>query len=245
MSDYFLWETIRVNSNEAIIDDASAIGEYEDAILSAARQVPFPPKFQFPLTTPGTPADDVLVSGINAVLFSERLVNLLLDSGVDSFDFYPCRLRTNNGTSNPDTYYLIVIRDIIYCLDKENSDLYFLYDDPGGEIDYLLSVCVDEAALDKDHDLLFRLGEGVFNVLVHSSIKDTVEKAGMTGMSFTPADGTYPIVESPRQEEGWLYSRIEQDYSNALDDDDSYCLNANFPVRKYDYASEEESSPEL
>lgn len=230
MSNYYLWETVRSNKNEAIIDDVSQIIDYYDDIMIGKKQICFPNNMELYLTEAGDLPDNFLISGVNALLFSERLLNLLLDNGVDSFDFYPCRIHTY-------PYYLIVIRDFIYCLDKDNSDLYFMYDDPGGEIDYILSVSVNETALDKDYDILFRLGEGSSNVLVHKRIKDLIGKARMTGMYFTPADGSYPVIEADRQEEGWLYKIKEHDYSYILEDDDSYCLNKNFPVRKYEFVS--------
>jgi hypothetical protein len=184
--------------------------------------------------------DDLPVGGGNAFLFSEKLLKILINNGVDSIDYYPCSIKDSAKSYDSHSYYLIVIRDVIHCLDKDNSDLYFAHDDIGGEISNLLSVCVNETILDINNDIFFRLGEGRKNVIIHERIKKLVEAEGMTGMIFTSADGTYPIIDLFRQVNGWLYEKKEFDYSYMLKNDGAECLNKNFPVRKYAFVRKDE-----
>lgn len=204
---------------------------YDDIILGNRLQNL--PLVTLPLSIQGEPADDLLIAGENALLFSDRLLHLLLSSGVDSLDYYPINIRSTGAGPRSYKYNLIVIRDHIFCLDKENSDLYFAYDDPGRGIEELFSVYINEEMLDSNYDLFFRLGEYRSIVIVHEKIKTLFIEGGMTGAIFTEADGSYPIISPERQMEGFMYERAEYDYSYMLEDEGSECLNVNFPSQRF------------
>lgn len=240
MGKYWLWETTKKSQEEALLDDTPIV-EYFDDIIFGRKLKNFPGNMALHLHEIGKLTDDLLISGGNAFLFSDRLLHILLENEIDSFDYYPCSIKTSVNDEIFHLYYLIVIRDIIHCLDRDNSDLYFAHDDPGGELYKVISICINEAALDKDNDVFFRLGEDKKNVIVHDLIKNVIEKAGMTGMIFTPADGTYPAMDIDRQLENWLYEKEEYDYSQELEDADKELVNQNFPMAKYAFFRIEES----
>jgi hypothetical protein len=76
--------------------------------------------------------------------------------------------------------------DVIYCLDVEQSDLEIDDEEPN-EIWYIHRLKLLEDRL--GDSLMFRLGERRSTVIVHESVKEAIEREGLTGPVFLPADG--------------------------------------------------------
>jgi hypothetical protein len=89
-----------------------------------------------------------------------------------------------------DHHSLMVLRDVVYCVDRDKSHLELDVENPR-IIEAIHSLAVDEARLDGCP--LFRLGENRQVVLAHQSVADAVREAGFTGVRFYPVDGSVPL----------------------------------------------------
>jgi len=189
MVNYYVWESRRRNTNEALIANfAPTKKDYNISFINGRR---------FPIDIPeleiivdedsqGLLTDDLVFRKRRCLVHSYRLIDSLKKVGVDNIDYYPCRIN-NLVTGRIYTSHMAAnILDVIYCLDRENSELEIDDEEPG-EI-----WSIDNMKLIEDRlgdTLIFRLGERKSTVLVHERVKQQIEKDRLSGVVFLPSDG--------------------------------------------------------
>ncbi len=121
-------------------------------------------------------------------LFSKRLRELLAELGVDNIEYYDTRFKTKKGKLIDDTYKIGNVIGTVKCFDwkrskydKKTSDEFKVRD---------IEKVVIRKKQARGH-LLFRMEEQNVILLVHSSVRDALLAAGMTGIKFIkPEDYT-------------------------------------------------------
>lgn len=197
---YYIWESRRQNTGEALITKfAPTAGLYGVSFIRGRRFPEHIPELIINLDehSQGNLTDDLVVKKRRCLVHSYRLREVLRSAGVDNIDYYPCvienevtrqRLATFQDPVSSEThcYYKAAnILDMIYCLDRDKSELEVDEEEPD-EIWYIQDLKLLE---DRIGDvLMFRLGEDPSIVVVHEKIKEAVEMAGLTGVMFLPAD---------------------------------------------------------
>ena len=198
---YYIWESRIQHSGEALIASFAPTARlYGVSFILGRRFSKDIPELVINLDgqSQGKLTDDLVIMKRRCLVHSYRLREVLRSAGVDNIDYYPCvienlvnrqRLATFQDTARSEThnYYKAAnILDMIYCLDRDNSELEIDEEEPS-EIWNILNLKLLE---DRIGDvLMFRLGEDPSIVIVHHTIKEAVEKANLTGVIFLPADG--------------------------------------------------------
>lgn len=116
-------------------------------------------------------------------IFSRRLVTALEAAGVDNLQTYDTRLVSVQGTNPPppEHYRAVNVVGRVAAADLEKSEINPDVGDRELSTDFY-SLSVDEK---KAKDLLmFRLVENISVVLVHERVKEQVEAAGITTLSW-------------------------------------------------------------
>ncbi|TEW51922.1 imm11 family protein [Psychromonas algicola] len=116
------------------------------------------------------------------LMFSDQLVNLLTKLGVDNIQYFDADV-TYAPTGEKVGYKVANIVDIVGGLDLEKSDVILSRQ---GNVLEIEAMCLDESKL-SGHQI-FRLQESIMHVVVHKSIKEAIESAGMTGVMFITDD---------------------------------------------------------
>jgi hypothetical protein len=114
-------------------------------------------------------------------LMSRRLVAALQSSGINNLQTYQTRLTNPQGQTPVDYYLAVNIVGLVAAADLGES-----LTDPNGT-DTLLSVDFQSLTVDpmKSRDaLIFRLAENVSAVLVHERVREFVEEAGITTLTW-------------------------------------------------------------
>jgi uncharacterized protein DUF1629 len=120
-------------------------------------------------------------------LMSRRLVLALQAAGVDNLQTYETRLVTVEGKNPPHrNYYLAVnIVGLVEAADFAKSEVNPAVKERMISMDFY-SLAIDEA---KAKDLsMFRLAENISAVLVHERVKEQVEAAGITTLTWIPPE---------------------------------------------------------
>src|SRR4051794_12482871 len=138
----------------------------------------------------GRLADELTIVWQHCLIVSQRLVDVLRKSSVDSFETHRCRVTAPTGDVAP--YHLMIIREAVYCLDRKNAELELNDEDPR-VIEVIESLAIEERRLDPRVNLLVRLGESPRIVIAHESVIDAIEAAGITGVGSAPVDGSAPL----------------------------------------------------
>ena len=197
---YYVWETRQRRDNEVVAPNfAPTMKEHKVSFLAGRRfvqalpelEIRFEARGQFVLT------DDLIIRRRRCLVHSHRLVDLLKRSGVQGIDYYPCRLMNVADGAIYRTHQAANLLDVIYCLDAEQSDLEIDDEEPN-EIWYIHRLKLLEDRL--GDSLMFRLGERRNTVIVHESLKQAIEREGLSGPVFLPAEGyrEYPGFASER-----------------------------------------------
>jgi len=121
-------------------------------------------------------------------LMKHSLVKALKESGVDNMQTYPTILTNPQG--NPpapsDLYLAVNIVGRVSAADMNSSSI------SSGNEDIMISVDFDSLVIDEKnvHGLrMFRLAENISAVLVHESVRNTIEKAGIDDLTwFAPEE---------------------------------------------------------
>jgi hypothetical protein len=135
-------------------------------------------------------ADEFTIAWQHCLLLSQRMVDVLRKAGTDSFQTHPCGVAAPHGEVTP--YQLMIIREAVHCVDRENSDLHLNDEDPR-VIELIETLAIDEGRLDPRVNLLVRLGESPDLVIAHRSLIDTISATGLTGVESAPVDGSAPL----------------------------------------------------
>jgi Immunity protein family (Imm11) len=186
---YYVWETRRRRETEVVVPQfALTMKEHKVSFIAGRRfrrplpelEMHFSAEGEFVLT------DDLVIRRRRCLVHSPRLIDVLRRAGVDSIDYYPCRLVNDATGAVYRTHQAANLLDVIYCLDREQSEL-DIDDEEPNEI-----WSIDRLKLIEDRlgdSLMFRLGERRNTVVVHQRVKEAVERAGLDGPVFLPADG--------------------------------------------------------
>ena len=169
MSDYFVWETRRRDSEALIAGFPPTPQDYGVSFFVGRRFLVDLPELELVMdrTATGTLTDDLVVAKQRCIAHSNRLQRVLRAAGVDGIDYYPVRI-VNPITS--DVYHsheAANILEVIHCLDREGSD-------PISMTRTRRTCVINRLALVQDRlgdALLFRLGERPRTVIVRARSK--------------------------------------------------------------------------
>jgi hypothetical protein len=129
---------------------------------------------------------DYVPSGPPSMLISARLKAALDSAGVDNVDYYPAEIVDEATGRVYRDYYAANIIGIISCLDKEKS----VYVPMVGIPDAVLEFKEMHLDYSKVHGArLFRLYEKPSVIVLHESIKQALDAAGLRGFKLPPAEG--------------------------------------------------------
>lgn len=198
---YYIWESRIQSSNEALVTKFPPVASQYGVSFIRGRRFPIDISeltLNLDADSQGDLTDDIVIMKRRCLIHSHRLIEVLHSAGVDNIDYYPCVIHNDITEYNLSTfkdpqngqikqyYEAANILDVIFCLDRENSELEIDDEEPS-EIWNILNLQILE---DRIEDvLMFRLGEDPSIVIVHQKIKDAVENANMTGVLFLPAIG--------------------------------------------------------
>jgi len=188
MSDYFVWETRRRDSEALIAGFPPTPQEYGVSFFVGRRFLVDLPELELVMDRAATGAltDDLVVAKQRCIAHSNRLQRVLRAVGVDGIDYYPVRIVNPITGDVYRSHEAANILEVIYCLDREGSDLDIDDEDPTN-VWYINRLAL---AGDRLGDaLMFRLGERPRTVIVRREVKEAVEGAGITGAMFLPVEG--------------------------------------------------------
>lgn len=186
---YYVWETRVRQAGDVVVEDYPPSFRKERLrLLEGRRMVHAVPELQIriPMPAGGTLTDDLVLRKRRCLVHSNRLAETLRRAGVDGIDYYPCML-VDAASGEPLARYQVAnLLDVIHCLDFEASEL-DIDDEEPSEI-----WTIERMKLRADRlgdSLMFRLGERRKTVIVHERVKQAVEREGLRGPVFLPADG--------------------------------------------------------
>jgi hypothetical protein len=186
---YYVWETRRRSEAEVMAPSfAPTMKDHQVSFIAGRRFVRPLPELEIRFQASGAYvlSDDLVIRQRRCLVHSHRLAEVLRGVGVDSIDYYPCRLVNTLDRAVYQTHQAANLLDVIHCMDRERSEL-DIDDEEPHEIWYINRLkLIDERLGDS---LMFRLGERRNTVIVHESVKQAVEQAGLRGPVFLPADG--------------------------------------------------------
>jgi uncharacterized protein DUF1629 len=186
---YYVWETrVRRPTDVFIHDYPPSLAQQRVNFVAGRRIITKLPEMEirYAADAQSTLTDDLVIRKRRCLVHSNRLADSLRRAGVDSIDYYPCRL-VNQRTGAIDGWYQVAnLLDVIFCLDFERSEL-DIDDEEPNEIWSIDRMKLREERL--GDSLMFRLGERRKTVIVHDSVKAAIERDGLTGPVFLPADG--------------------------------------------------------
>lgn len=189
MSDYFVWETRRRDVNKAMVSEfPDTYALYSANFLVGRRFITEVPEIELRIDpdNDGPLTDDLVVLSHRCLVHSERLKRVLLKAGVGNIDYYPVRIVREATGEVYQTHEAANILDVIFCMDAEGSALEINDENPF-HIWFIDRLALKEERL--GDTLCFRLGERPSTVIVHRSVKEAIEAAGITGPVFLPAQG--------------------------------------------------------
>lgn len=132
-----------------------------------------------------------------APVVSQKIVDALVPLSIYGIQGIPAKVR-NPDNNDPYTeakdYWLLHVWNRIACLDRENSEL-DLYSD--GEIFGIEKLVLDEELLgahDLTRRLIFELAEKDSVLLVHQSVKETIESVNAVGCRFFKVSEWYSDI---------------------------------------------------
>jgi hypothetical protein len=135
---------------------------------------------------------DYMGASPSCLVVSNRFLEALRSAGVDNVDYYPAQLIDEASGKTTAGHHVANVVGLVACVDREKS-VYTLMG--GGPTDVIRRNGVLEfKALHLDYSKvqgakLFRLFEKTTVIVVHESVKDAIEKAGLRGIRLVPAEG--------------------------------------------------------
>jgi hypothetical protein len=131
-------------------------------------------------TNPGMLTDNLVAPGVNGLVFSSRLRQVLAAAGIDNIQYFDFTIRTGDGVEIRD-YWIANIVGRVACVDMARSELALDADVPG-EVAFIESLALnEEAAAGFD---LFRLHEDNTVVVASDRVKRVCEETQITGVTF-------------------------------------------------------------
>lgn len=188
MSDYFVWESRRRPSEALIAEFPPTQKQFGVSFLVGRRFLVELPELEAVMDGEQTGAvtDDLVVRKHRCLAHSGKLQQVLRTAGVTNIDYYPMRIVNPTTGAVFRSHAAANILDVIHCIDRDASDLEI--DDENPENLWYINRLV--LLKDRLGDVpLFRLGERLRTVIVRRDVKEAVERAGITGAMFLPAEG--------------------------------------------------------
>lgn len=176
---YFLWEYSQEEDQPAIYGGWKDIGIsfYTGNIITEdipMLEIAIDENFQGELT------DALCVIG-GPPVFSDKLINLLSDNGIDNLQIFPCQLVNKVSGQKIENYSVVNILGKVSCIDFDNSDVEFLSSHDSKILCYSY-INLDENKI--GDFFLFILAEMPVQIVAHEKIVLAVEEQGITGIEF-------------------------------------------------------------
>ena len=150
--------------------------------------MPTPVKIEFQ-TFQGYKGPPPELKDLGVTVMSKRLVDVLVQAGVDNLELFPAVLK-NSSTGQEYDYFVYNLLGLVSAVDRNASE----QETFNGEAPNM-DVAIHKLVLDesKPHPyLMFRLAENVSTILVHHTIKEAIEHAGIDTLVFKkPEDYTH------------------------------------------------------
>ncbi len=111
------------------------------------------------------------------LLFSPRLINLLMDLGIENIQYFDANVLYAPTKLSID-YKVANIIGVVEGVDIELSEVV---------IDEDIIIDIEQLVFDENKmegHKIFRLEESILHIVVHRSVKEAMEKAGITGVTF-------------------------------------------------------------
>lgn len=189
---YWVWAIEPTSDAEAIIYGTSPVldemdVDFEEGLMIHANMTSIEivrgQEFQ------GTLTENLFVSGVNGLLFSSRLRDVLGAIMINNIQYWPVSMHNTMNQTRIDDYYLSNIVGRVSCLDRDNSVLEMASDD-SDSIEFIDVLAIDEMRA-KGFDL-FRLHEDPHFIIASDRVKNACERHHVTGVQFyRPCDYPY------------------------------------------------------
>ena len=148
-------------------------------------------KFKEPPTEPVIATIGVEEGGVMMELFkvplplmTKKLASCLLDAGVANIDYYQSEIDDASSSTIHKNYFAFNIIGAIAAADLEKSK----FSSPDGP---MISVDFDSLSINPTktrNALIFRLAESVNGIVIHESVKNAIEAAGIDTLTFIPPE---------------------------------------------------------
>ena len=185
MSTYF---SLRcpLTSESAVLTDEPYLSPPLDNWMGGNRlEAPVPEPLTYEIESDGKQ----LMSFYNTLvpLMSAELLSALASAGVENLELFDATVSDLETGTTYDGYKAVNIVGVVAAADMQQSDSANLGLDDSGLIDtFFRNLVVDESRI--PDVLMFRLAESVKHIIVHESVREAVEAAGLTDLQFTSHD---------------------------------------------------------
>lgn len=184
--DYFVLRPDR-DRRWCRIDDDDNFDEDEPGLINATEGLPvghLPKPLEFEMSTgaPGILVPDWIDNTLELSLASGRMVDFLKSRSRARIEFLPFTLRNHKGRVACDAAAVVNLLDTVDAVDAARTQGEL---DPVNEGWYLAIryLALDPESLDPALDL-FRLASHPMTFIVREDLRDEMERAGLTGLTF-------------------------------------------------------------
>lgn len=180
----------------------SELRSWKNGILQAVLEGPLPkfephwwlaqpfsdpvPPLTFLVSSKSPKPDNLFTGTLSIELYTSRLVKLLEEAGV-KYETFPAKIIDRKTKSElPIHYKAFHLLEIYPALDEEKSVINYQ--------NYTIEKLVLKDKITLISRPLFRIKEHCGIVLIHKKLKETLEKAQITGCVFTPVESFRPGI---------------------------------------------------
>jgi len=181
--NYWFWENDR-DTDDAFISGGWPLDEYPNSFLTGdIVDIPTSPiEITMDEESQGRLTDNLLLTG-PAKIFSDKLIKILTENGVDNIQIFPCKIINLVSNECFNNYKVVNVIWKIKCVDFPNSSVASITENEQQFFawDYLT---LDEK---KIHNFkMFVLSEMPSQLVVHNSIQNILKENNITGVNFIP-----------------------------------------------------------
>jgi len=178
--DYVLWEDDR-DEGEAFIYGGWPQSVKISFLSGTPIREPVPPiDITMNEKSQGILTDNLMVAG-GPHIFSERLLRVLREQGVDNVDTYACTVRNSITGEIRDDFAIANIIGKISCVNRSESSVVSASGDPGQLVAFNYLTLNEQVIRDVP---LFLLAEMPVQIVLHRRIATALERAGISGVCF-------------------------------------------------------------
>jgi len=177
--DYLIWKLDRQDGQAMIYDGWPALSvsfSRGDFITNPVPMI----EITMNEKSQGFMTDNLIVVGAPPI-FSDRMISVLTDAGVNNIQTFPCKIINNITGEIFDNYKVINVIGKISCLDINNSEVEFL-DSEKTKILLYEYLTLDESKIGEQ--LFFVLSEMPVQIIVHKKVVKMLQDAEITGVDF-------------------------------------------------------------